>query len=251
MPLAETRAGRGVWIERLDLVYLLALPSVVALLAVIVAPSREALSQELLALGALWIIAAVYLHFARRDGMALHAVIGVLLAGFGVAARYRNLPWELIALAFSVGALAIAAKRSTSRTLHSALAGLVPLLGFLHIVSTLSPVAHSPVFRNGRFVERLIAAGLMMVAAWICRSIRNSLDTLLWTVGIGWALITIGSELVRWDLVSLASIVHWGFVVAAVLLAVSGERIRATSALLGGVALGVLVLPRGRRSALL
>jgi|GEM_PF-478699 len=241
MPLAERSSKRGLWLERLDLIYLLAVPAVAAVLALVVAPSRGSLSTELLALSVIWVGAAGYLWWASRDGLALHAVIAVLLAGFGVAARYRNLPWELIALAFSVGALWLAARRSSSRTLHSALAGLVPLLGLLHIVSTLSPIVGSAVFLNGRFVERLIGAGLLMLAGHICRSIRQGLDTLLWTVGIGWALIAIGSELARWDLVSLALMVHWAFVLAAMVLAVWGSRSRATSHSLVVVALGIVV----------
>jgi hypothetical protein len=228
-------------VERLDLVYLLALPAVAAFSALILAPARVSLSNELLGLGALWVVATVFLWQARRDGAALHGVIAVLLAGLGVAARYRDLPWELIALAFSVAALWIASRRSTSARLHNALAGLVPLLGILHVVSSLSPVPGSPVFINGRFLERLVGAGLLMFAGHICRRIRQSFDTLLWTVGIGWALIAVGSELVRWDLVSLALIVHWIVLAVAVVLALLPSRSFAVSNALIVVPIAVVV----------
>ena len=241
MPLVERQGARNRWVERLDLVYLLALPAVAALSALILAPARTNLSNELLELGALWVAAAVFLWQARRDGAALHGVIGVLLAGLGVAARYRDLPWELIALAFSVGALWIASRRSTSARLHNALAGLVPLLGILHVVSSLSPVPGSPVFINGRFLERLVGAGLLMFAGHICRRIRQSLDTLLWTVGIGWALIAVGSELVRWDLISLALVAHWIVLAVAVVLALLPSRSFAVSNGLMVVPIAVVV----------
>jgi hypothetical protein len=165
----------------------------------------------------------------------------VLLAGLGISARYRDLPWELIVLAFSVGALWIASKRSTSARLHNALAGLVPLLGILHVASSLSPIPGSAVFINGRFVERLVGAGLLMFAGHICRRIRQSLDTLLWTVGIGWALIAVGSELVRWDLVSLALWAHWLVLALAVVLALLTKRSAAISNALIAVPFAVLI----------
>ena len=241
MPLVEERGGRGVWAERLDLAYLLAVPAVAALSALIIAPSRIGLSNELLALAVIWAAAAGYLWISKREGFALHAVIAVLLAGFGVAARFHDLPWELLALAFAVGALWLAARRSQSARLHNALAGLVPVLGFLHVVSSLSPIPGSPVFINGRFVERLIGAGLLMLAGYVCRTVRQSLDTLLWTVGIGWALIAIGSELVRWDLVSVALVVHGAFVLAGMTLAVVTRRSTAIANAIVVVSLGILL----------
>ncbi len=224
MPLFERGGAPGTWLKRLDLVYMLALPTVAAFVAMLIAPSRGQLSNELLALGALWLAVAGYLWSAKRDGLALHAIIGVLLVGIGVATRYRDLPWELIALAFTVAALWIAARLSTSERLHNALAGLVPLFGLLHVVSSLAPIPGSPVFLNGRFLERLIGAGLLMFAGHICRGLRQSLDTLLWSVGIGWALIAIGVELVRWDLVSLALVIHWALLVAVAALALTASR---------------------------
>jgi hypothetical protein len=241
MPLVERRGATHLWVERLDLVYLLALPVVAALSALILAPARVNLSNPLLELAALWVAAAAFLWLAKRDGAALHGVIAVLLGGLGVAARYRDLPWELIALAFSVGALWLASRRSTSARLHNALAGLVPLLGILHVVSSLSPVPGSTVFLNGRFLERLIGAALLMFAGHICRRIRQSLDTLLWTVGIGWALIAIGSELVRWDVVSMGLVVHWIVLALAVALALLTSRSVAVSNLLIAVPFAVLV----------
>ena len=76
----------------------------------------------------IWLAAAAWLSLQKREGMATHAVIGLLLLGFGLAARYRELPWELIALAIAVASLALAARRSTSPRLHGFLAGLVLLL---------------------------------------------------------------------------------------------------------------------------
>jgi Predicted membrane protein (DUF2339) len=240
MPIVERRSERGVWIERLDLAFLLALPSAAALSALSIAPARDALSNELLGLAAIWFALAGYLSLVRRDGAVVHAVIGLLLAGFAVAARFHELPWELIALAFSVLALWLAARRSESERLQSALAGLVPLLGALHVLSSLLTAPGDAVFANGRFVERLIGAGLLMFAGHVCRSIRNSLDTLLWSVGVAWALIAVGSELMRWDLVSLALLVHWLFLAAAATLAFTTSRSRWISDALIMVPIGAL-----------
>ena len=97
MPIAERRWARGKVVESLDTVYLLALPVVAALTALAIAPSRA---------GARGAVLVVRGHLARgrrrgctrqrREGMATHAIIGLLMLGFGLAARFRDLPWELV-----------------------------------------------------------------------------------------------------------------------------------------------------------
>jgi hypothetical protein len=230
MPVAERRGAHGVWLERLDLVYALSLPVAAALSAWLVSASRASLSGELLALGAIWFAVAGYLLVQGREGVALHALIGLLLAGIGGAVRFRDLPWELIALTVSVGALWLAARRSSSSDrLLGALAGVVPLTGFLHVISSLSQPPGATVFLNERFVERLFGAGLLMVAGQACRRARQSLDTLLWSVGVGWALVAIGSELLRWDLVALAPLLHWALLCLVIALAILRTPPQATS----------------------
>lgn len=216
MPIAEQRHVRGPWIERLDVIYLLALPAVATLLAMVIAPSRLELSTELFGLGAIWLVAALALRFLAREGIAAHAVIGTMLIGLGAAARFRGLPWELIALAFSVGALELAVRRQTSRRLHSFLAGLVLLLGAVHIITALAPITDSRIFLNAPFIERLVGAALLILAGRICRRAGQALDTLLLSVGVGWAIIAVGAEIIRWDLVSFALFVHWALIVVAV-----------------------------------
>lgn len=228
MPIAEHRHGRGPWIERLDIIYLLALPAVATLLAIAIAPARVELSWELIGLGAIWLAAALLLKLLARDGIAAHAVIGTVLLGLGVAARFRGLPWELIALVFSVGALELAARRSESRRLHSFLAGLVLLLGAVHIITSLAPITDSRFFLNAPFIERIIGAGLLIFAGRICRRVGQALDTLLLSVGVGWAIIAIGAEVIRWDLVSVALFLHWALIGAS--LAVFLVRTRAAAA---------------------
>ncbi len=220
MPLLERRGSDARWMRRLDIGYLIALPAVCGLSAVVLAPGRAALSAELLGLGGIWLLISTFLLLTRRPGLGVHLVVGALLVGFGLAARFQDLPWELIGLAFSVGALGVAAYRSKSETLHNVLAGLVPIVGFLHVFSSLSDVPGTHLFANGRFVERMVGAALFMTAGYICQRIRQSLDTLLWTVGIGWAVIAIGSELIRWDLLSLGLFVHFAALAAAIALVV-------------------------------
>ena len=168
MPLVERRWTRGTVVESLDTLYLLALPVVAALTALAIAPSRAASrcscggsrpsgSPRRLAVQ------------QRREGMATHAIIGLLMLGFGLAARFRDLPWELVALGIAVAALALAARRSQSERLHGFLAGLVLVLAAVHMIGALAPAADSTLFFNERFVERIIGAGLMLVAALTLR----------------------------------------------------------------------------------
>jgi Predicted membrane protein (DUF2339) len=241
MPVVERRgSASGSWIERLDFGYLLALPVAAGLAALAIAPSRAALSNELFALSAVWFAVALLLAALRRDGATVHAVIGILLAGAATAARFHEVPWELTGLAVCVLALWLAARRSNSQRLQSTLAGLVPVAGFFHILSSLTSAPLNPVFLNALFLERIIGACLLMAAAAICRSIRHSLDTLLWSVGIGWAVIATGIELQRLDLVSLPVLAHWAFLAAAAALALSKSRHRSIPDALVVVVLGVM-----------
>lgn len=241
MPVVERRGAHGLLVERLDLVYALALPAAAALAALLVSPSRVALSSELLWLGAAWALVALLLWAQKRPGVALQALVGVLLAGVGVAVRFRDLPWELLALAIAVAALWLAARRPDPDRLVGALAGLVALLGFVHLIGSLSSQhAGSSAFFNQRFVERLIGAGLLMLAGQACRRARQSLDTLLWSVGVGWALIAVTLELMRLDLVSMSLLLHW--ILLAIVLALAWVRSAPESTSTPLIVLPILVL---------
>src|SRR6185436_9046098 len=79
MPIIERSPAGTRWVERLDLVYMIALPTVVALLAAWIAPTRIQLATELMGLGAVWALAAFALLMTRGRGMAAHAAIAALL----------------------------------------------------------------------------------------------------------------------------------------------------------------------------
>jgi len=216
MPIAERHWARGAVVESLDTVYLLALPAVAALTALAISPSRAALAMQFWWFAAIWLSASALLFWQRREGMASHAIIGLLMLGFGLAARFRHLPWELVTLGIAVTALALAARRSDSRRLHGFLAGLVLLLGAVHMISALAPAEGSTLFFNSRFAERIVGAALLVVAALTLRRLRHSLDSLMLTVAIGWAAVAIGAEIVRLDLVSAWMIVHWLLALAGI-----------------------------------
>ena len=224
MPLFERRWARGTVLDSLDTLYLLALPLVAALTALAIAPSRAGLAAQFWWFAAIWLAASAWLYSQKREGMATHAVIGLLMLGFGLAARFRNLPWELVTLAISVTALALAARRSESARLHGFLAGLVLVLAAVHMIGALAPAASSAIFLNERFVERLIGAGLLVIAALTLRRLRHSLDSLMLTVAIGWTAFALGAEIVRLDLVSAWFIVHWLLLFAGAAMYFVGPR---------------------------
>ena len=214
MPLIERRWTRGRVVESLDTLYLLALPVVAALTAWVLAPSREALSQELWWYAAIWIAASAWLYAQKREGLATHAVIGLLMAGLGLAARFRNLPWELVALAIAVASLALAARRSTSERLHGFLAGLVLVLAAVHMISALAPSSSDTLFLNARFFERIIGAALLLTAAVTLKRLHHTLDGMMLTVALGWSVFALGAEIARLDLVSVSLLLHWILVAA-------------------------------------
>jgi hypothetical protein len=241
MPIFEKGTSRALWLERLDLIYMLALPVVAALLAVVLSPSRVELSTALLWLGAIWALAAASLKLIWRPGVAAHAVIAFAFAILGIAARFRDLPWELISLAFGVSALAIAAWRVRPvGKLHNILAGLVLLFGAIHVLSVLVALDSGSAVISGVFIERILGAMLLIVAGAICRRIGQALDTLLLAVGIVWALISIGAELIRWDLATLALVVHWTFLLVGASLWIPGRRVRVADRNVVALAIAIL-----------
>ncbi len=209
MPLTERRWTRGVVVESLDTVYLVALPAVAALTALAISPSRAALAMQFWWFAAIWLAASAFLFGQKREGMASHAIIGLLMVGFGLAARFRNLPWELVTLGLAVTALVLAARRSESQRLHGFLAGLVLVLAAVHMIGAIAPADGSTLFFNGRFAERIVGAGMLVIAALTLRRLRHTLDSLMLTIAIGWAAVAVGAEIVRLDLVSAWMIVHW------------------------------------------
>jgi uncharacterized membrane protein len=250
MPLFEWRWARGRVVESLDAIYVLALPVVAALTALALAPSRAALSVELWWFAGLWLAAAAWLFAQKREGMATHAIIGMLLLGIGIAARYRSLPWELIALGIAVASLSLAARRTQSTRLQGFLCGLVLILSAVHILSALAPAQGDTLFLNGRFFERLTGAALMIVAARILVRLRHRLDSLMLTVSIGWAAFAIGGEVARLDLVSAWLLLHWVFAAAAIALFYFGPRIPNVRNLVGPLvfALGISAVLAQTRS---
>ncbi|HEX6398344.1 MAG TPA: DUF2339 domain-containing protein, partial [Steroidobacteraceae bacterium] len=184
------------------------------------------------------------------EGMATHAIIGLLLLGIGIAARYRSLPWELVALAISVASLSLAARRTQSARLQGFLSGLVLILSAVHILSALAPSHSDTLFLNGRFFERLVGAALMIVAARILVRLRHRLDSLMLTVSIGWAAFALGAEVARLDLVSAWLLLHWVFAAAAIAVFFVGPRIPNLRNLVGPLvfALGISAVLAQARS---
>jgi uncharacterized membrane protein len=228
MPLVERRWARGAVVESLDTIYLLALPVVAALSALAIAPSRVELAVQLWWFAAIWLAPSAWLFTQRREGMASHAIIGLLMFSFGLGARFRDLPWELATLGVAVAALALAARRSPSARLHGFLAGVVLVLAAVHVLGALAPAANSTLFFNERFAERIVGALLLGVAALTLTRLRHTLDSLMLTIAIGWAAFAVGAEIVRLDLVSVWLVIHWLLALAGIGVYFAGHRLRAS-----------------------
>jgi uncharacterized membrane protein len=227
MPLFERRRHEGAAVERLDAFYMLALPVVAALVVLAMAPTRVALAVQLWWFAGIWLAASAWLYAQRREGTATHAIIGLLMLGLGLAAQFRDLPWELVALAIAVCALLLAARRQEK--LAGFLAGLVLVLGAVHILGALGPARGDLLFFNGRFFERLVGAGLLLIAAVTLRRLRHTLDSLMLTVALGWMVFTVGSEVARLELVSIWLLMNWALAVVAFALFAFGPRMAAAN----------------------
>ncbi|MGC3981644.1 MAG: DUF2339 domain-containing protein [Steroidobacteraceae bacterium] len=241
MPVLEKNQASTPWMERLDVIYTLVLPTTAALLAFCLSVTRANLSDELICLGLLWVLAAVTLRLKARNGVAIHAVIAGVLLLFGLLVRFKSLPWELVLLAASVMSLGIVAWRYKPVTkLHDVLAGLVLLFGALHVLDSTVSDAGGDTFLNGRFIERLVASILLIIAGTVCRRIRQSLDTLLLAVGIVWLVVSTGIELIQWQLATLALVLHWALILIAVSLWIPGRRVRIADEHVTGLTLAIL-----------
>jgi hypothetical protein len=238
MPLFERRWQRGVVVERLDAFYLLALPVASALTVLAMAPTRIAFAVELWWFAAIWLLASAWLFAQKREGSATHAIIGLLMLGLGLAARFRDLPWELLALALSVCALALVARRREN--LVGFFAGLVLVLAAAHILGAVAPSRTDVMFFNGRFFERLVGAMLLLAAGATLRRVGHRLDGMLLTVAFGWLVFTLGSEMARLELFSTWLLLNWALALVAFGLFLFGSRFRAASD-----RAGVLVLALG------
>jgi uncharacterized membrane protein len=227
MPLCQMRAPGSPWLDRFDIAYTVALPAIAALLATLLAADKAQLTVSLLCLGTIWLCAAVVLRLMSRTGAAVHLIIGLALQLLGVFVRFENLPWEIVLLGFSVGTLALAAWREPERgKLHNTIVGFVVIFGALHVLRSIPAAETLQPFLSSAFVQRFVAAILLIAAGTICRRIRQPLDTLLLAVGILWLFISVGRELVRWDLATVALIAHWFTILVAASLWIPGRRVR-------------------------
>ncbi len=224
MPLVERRWTRGRVVESLDACYLLALPVAAALTAVAIAPSRAALAMQLWWFAAIWTIASLWMRAEKREGVATHALLGLLMFGLGLAARFRGLPWDLLALGIAVAALVLAARRPDLQRLQGFLAGLVLVLGAVHMIGAASPADFEPLFLNPLFFERLVGTALLGVAAITLRRLRHRLDSLMIAAAASWALLTLGAELARIELISGWLLLHWALVAAGLASFVLARR---------------------------
>ena len=242
MPILEKSTPRASWTVQADLIYTIALPSVAAMLAVLLAANRPDLATALVVLGVIWGVAALGYLATRKEGVAAHATIAALLVMLGVATQFRDLPWELIALAFSVVGLAVAARvRQPADRLHNLLAGLVLVFGAIHILTSTASRSIGPPFLHAVFIERIVGATLLVWAGILCRRIRQPLDTLLLVAGCAWAFVALGIEALRYDLATFALLAHWGTVLLSVSLWLPGRKLRGLDRHAGWLA-GVVAL---------
>jgi hypothetical protein len=109
--------------------------------------------------------------------------------------------------------------------LHSVLAGFVALFGAVHIVLSLGGPDNDAAW-VGTLIERLVGAALLIFAGVICRRIRQSFDTLLLAIGICWALIALGLELIRHDLATAALVFHGLSLLVVLSLWIPGRKLR-------------------------
>ena len=226
MPIVERQSIHAAWINRLDVLYMIALPSVVALLTFGIATSRTDLSIMMLWFGSIWTLAAAATRLRRRGGAGALLAIAVLFLVLAAAARFRNIPWELLCMTASVAALALATWRKPEGTsLHSVAAGFVVLFGYLHVLSTLEEHATGPLFANGAFMLRFGGALLFIAAGILCRRARQVLDSLLLTTGVVWLCVAVGMELIRWDIATAPLLVHWAVILLAASVWIPGRKL--------------------------
>ena len=127
--------------------------------------------------------------------MATHAVIGLLMLGLRAWRRdSANLPWELVDAGDRRGG-AGACRRGVRVHAPARIPGR-PGAGAGRGAHDRRARARraTALFFNGRFLERLVGAGLLVIAALEARRLRHRLDSLMLTVAIGWAAFALGAR---------------------------------------------------------
>lgn len=227
MTVVDAPREQARWGQRMDVAYTVLLPLSVGFASTVVAPSRARLASQLIVAATLWAAAAAAHIKLKRIGAGALWVIGALFGLIGFAVRFPGIPWELAGLGLAVMTLAVAARRASSpTTLHHVLAGLVVLLGSLHVLAAFTAHDGLRPFLNEAFIEHLLGGVLMAAAGTICRRIRQPLDTLLLVMGILWGTFAVGHELVRFDLATLALVLHYVSIFLVLSIWIPGRRIR-------------------------
>jgi uncharacterized membrane protein len=244
MPLVERIHPRAGWVSHLDLLYALALPLTAALFAADIAPTTTDLSMLLVRLGSVWLIAAAYLKLSARAGVLLHALTGATMVLVGGAIHWPTLPWDVIWLAVAVVALAMAVHSSQSRSLHGLLTAIVLVAAAIHAITSLEPRTGA-IFLNAPFFEQLTAAALIVIAARLCRRVRQPLDSTLLYVGVAWGALAIVLEALRFDVVSLLLLTHWALLAIVLLVSALASRIRLSVSMASALAIAVPVSSAG------
>lgn len=209
MPIVERRAIRAGWMRHVDTGYALALPAVAAVLMLLIAPdihSDGALGLVMLAV--LWALAAgVIWRMGLEDGF-LHAIVAGLLV-FGAGFLYlEDLPWSLLALWAATLLFVLAPRLAWSRDGELRLAGIVLLLGVIHIQqSLLSPPVGEP-FASLAFVQRLLGVAALALTGIAGRRRRVALGDVLAVVAGVWGGLVVIAEFARLHIETLPQLIY-------------------------------------------
>jgi hypothetical protein len=225
MPLAERRAAAAAP-AAVDRAYLLLLPLACAAGLLATAPlPRVHGALALLLLAAVWASAALVLAGQRRgQDAAAHALIAGALSVAAALLRFPDLPGPLLGLALSVLALAAAPAVGLGRVGQTLLASLALMFAAMHAFDSIWIEPAGAVLGNRAFGQRVLAAALLGVAAWLDRRRGLGLHVVLGLAAGTWLAIAGAIELARLDLALVGRLLHLALAVLLAALAIAWPR---------------------------
>ncbi len=241
MPLMERKHVRSIRAIRFDAAYFVALPLTAASLTLKISPNLHTDgSIGLLALSVIWAIAAIDLYILKEREVPRYAVMSVLLAIAAALCFLDDIPWLSVGLVLSVMIIAAARKLEWPENIHGLGCGAAALFGVLHIIQSITQPAPLLAFQNELFAYRALTSVLIIIGASFAERRSPYFSRALWTIGAGWATLSVIAEVLRLRIDFLPQL-SYGLVLAMIVGSLLIERHRIVHPVINGLLLLVLI----------
>ena len=221
MPFIEgthpaNKAAEGSWLRRFDLAYFLLLPLAALALTLAIAPDA---GQEgvtgLLAMGALWLLAAGAQHLRFREGAARYGGVALIFVLLASLLWLDNLPYFLIGAVVACALLALGPKLGVPEGLEGLLSSVAfaSTAGYL-LQALFEPMGGTP-FLNAAFGRHAVLAVALAVAGLRMRSRASNMPPVFMAVAAAWFSVANARELLHLHLAALPQLAYLALLITS------------------------------------